>query len=201
MSDCSGSPAKCRARPETDVARCCHRRYRRHTAVPVAAAPGEPPPLGHPRVAPPLFRRRWGVRSHRRRHGFLWCVRPATDQSPAPPPPFSATSGAVRLGRGAVDHLHVIRRDGDERLKQALPKSPARPAVEPVVDGGRRTVDRWAILPAAPRFQDVDDAAQNPAIIDTPGARPITWKVRFDRCPLLIAQPELTSHDPSSIVS
>jgi hypothetical protein len=46
----------------------------------------------------------------------------------------------------------------------------------------------------------MDYTAQHSAAINTAGARAIARKVRFNRCPLLIAQPEFACHDPSSIV-
>jgi putative flippase GtrA len=72
----------------------------------------------------------------------------------------------VRLDRGAVDQVDIVRRGNRERCQDALPEPPPGSAVEAVVDGGGRSIDRRAILPARARTQHLDDPAKYPAVVD-----------------------------------
>lgn len=71
---------------------------------------------------------------------------------------------------------------------------PPRPPVEAVVDRCRWAVFRGAILPPATTFQHMDDAADDPAVINPSGAGLVRWKMRIDRTPRIIVQPENLSH-------
>lgn len=106
----------------------------------------------------------------------------------------------MRLGGGAVEKVDAARLGDDEGLQEALPQPAARPTMEAIVDGGRRSVDRGTILPAATDPQDVDDAAQDTSIIDPPRTRSTARQQRLDDCPLPIAEPELACHHSSSTV-
>lgn len=71
------------------------------------------------------------------------------------------------------------------------------PAVEPVVDRGRRAVFGRAVDPAATGSEDMDDARNHPPVIDTPRARLVLRDMRLDQRPLRIAQPEKVRHPTS----
>lgn len=115
-------------------------------------------------------------------------------------PLFCAGRRAVRLGRGAVDQVNAAWLGNRERLQQALPEPTPGPAVEAVLDRGRRPVHGRTILPTPARAQDMNDPAQDATIIDPPCARLISWQQRLDDRPLSIGEPELTRHHSSSTV-
>ena len=107
----------------------------------------------------------------------------------------------MRLCRGAVDELRIPFTDVDQRHEHALPNATARPAMKAIVDRRGRTVDRRTILPSASDFQDVDDPAQHPPIVDPPSAGLVVGQQRDNGTPLLLTQPKLSSHDPNSVSS
>jgi hypothetical protein len=107
----------------------------------------------------------------------------------------------VRLCRGPVDDLHIAFIDIDQRCEHALPNAATRPAMKAIVDCRGRTVDRWTILPTTSDFQDVDDPAQHPPIIDPPSTWLVVRQQWGDRAPLFFTQPKFSSHDPSSVSS
>lgn len=86
----------------------------------------------------------------------------------------------MNLGGRAVDHLRVGAIRSDQGLKQALPKSAPGPSIEAVVDRRRWAVDRRTVFPAAADFQDMYDATDDAAIVDTTGTWLIVWKQRLD---------------------
>jgi hypothetical protein len=45
----------------------------------------------------------------------------------------------------------------------------------------------------------VDDAADHSTVIHSMRARLVFWQQRIDRRPLPVRQPELSSHDPTSV--
>lgn len=143
-----------------------------------------------------LLRARLDGRNHRQQHGFLSICRLASDRLPRHPPPFSASGGSVRFCRGAVDHMNVATRRVDQGFKQSPPYSFGRPAVETVVDGCRRSVADWAILPSAARSQDMDDPADDPAVVSPMRAGLVGRKQRRNHRPLLIIKPKFSRHDP-----
>ena len=75
-------------------------------------------------------------------------------------------------------------------LKDALPDTAAGPSVVAVVDRGRRAIGGWHVAPAAPRLEDMKDAGDDPAIIDTRLARFAVREMRLDRRPSLVGKPE-----------
>ena len=99
----------------------------------------------------------------------------------------------MRLDVGAVDSgrmgQHARR---DQRLQDVAPDLPAGPAVEAVVDRRVRAVFRWAVAPAAAGLQNMQDATDDPPVIDPPGARLVLRQMRLDRRPGIVAQPEKT---------
>ena len=66
-----------------------------------------------------------------------------------------------------------------------------------IVDRRRWAIDRRTVLPAAPRFEHVDDAADDPAVVLAMRPRLVRRQQRFDRRPLPVVEPELPRHDPS----
>ena len=65
-----------------------------------------------------------------------------------------------------------------------------RPAVETVVYGRWRTVFGGAVLPATAALENMNDAADDPPVIHPTSAGLVLRKVRLDRRPSLIIQPE-----------
>src|SRR5579863_7786272 len=65
-------------------------------------------------------------------------------------------------------------------------------------DRRRRTVERRTVLPAAPRLEHVNDAADDPAIVLAMRPRLVLRRQRLDRRPLPIVEPEFPRRDPRS---
>ena len=100
------------------------------------------------------------------------------------------------LGSGAVDHLNAGI--GRRQCGKQLPPNPAsRPTMKAIVDRRRRAIDRRTVLPPAPRFEYVDDAADDPAVVLAMRPRLVRRQQRFNRRPLPVVEPELPGHDPS----
>lgn len=135
--------------------------------------------------------RRWGGRTHRSGRGFSWCDRHASDQSPAPVPPFSTSRATVRLYRRRIDQ-HLRRRSArrSQSLKDVLPDALVRPANEAVVERLARPVDQGRIHPAAACFQDMYDAADDPPVVHPRLAPCIHRKMRLKPRKLVVRQPE-----------
>jgi hypothetical protein len=55
------------------------------------------------------------------------------------------------------------------KASNRLPKSAPRPSIEAAVDRRRWTVDRRTVFPAAADFQDMNDAADDTATVETTG--------------------------------
>jgi hypothetical protein len=53
-----------------------------------------------------------------------------------------------------------------QRVKQQTPNAAHRPAAKAIVNRRRKPVDDWAILPPTAGLQDVDDAADDPPVVD-----------------------------------
>jgi len=82
----------------------------------------------------------------------------------------------------------------DQRLKDVGPNASAGPPVEAVVDRRRRAVFDRAVLPSASRLDDMENAADDTTVIDTPCARLVLRQVRLDRRPGFIIKPEKIAH-------
>ena len=107
----------------------------------------------------------------------------------------------MRLDVSAVDGRAFGHRTcRRQRLEQIDPEAFARPAVEAVVDRGRRAILHRAIAPAAPDLEDMDDAGDHPAIIHTAGTALVPWQKRFDNGPLFIRQPKQVPHRSLQVV-
>ncbi len=70
-----------------------------------------------------------------------------------------------------------------------------------IIDRGRRSVARWAILPTASRFEYVHNAADDPPIVHTTGTWTIAGQERVDSGPLPIREPKQVCHRTNSTVS
>ena len=75
-------------------------------------------------------------------------------------------------------------------LEQTLPDAPLGPAIVAVIDRRRWTVGGGYVAPAASRLQYMKNARDHRSIIDPRFARLTVGKMRLDRCPRLIRQPE-----------
>ena len=101
----------------------------------------------------------------------------------------------MRLDMSGVDRKLIgnSSRSGD-LLKHAFPDSLARPAIVAVVERRARSIGRWQIAPATTRLQDVQDAADHPAIVDPTRAWPTMWQLRLDHGPSFVTQPVEVIH-------
>ena len=94
----------------------------------------------------------------------------------------------MRLDVGAVDGdlFRGPRQALRQGREQVLPVPLLRPAVIAIVNGCRRAVLGWTILPPASRLENVDDAANNPPDILAAPPRRTVRQVRLDQLPLSI---------------
>src|SRR5258708_1447442 len=81
-------------------------------------------------------------------------------------PPFSAGGAAMSLDRGGVER----QRDGvfaelRQSFKDRTPSATFGPAVETIVDCRVGAIFGWAIAPTSPRFQHMNDAADELQIV------------------------------------
>ncbi len=113
-------------------------------------------------------------------------------------PPFSAERRALRLHIGGVDgDIIGSRARRGQRLQHSSPEPFSRPTVETIVDRRGRSVFLGAVLPAAAAFQDMEDTADDAAIVLSTSAGLVAWHERLDRRPLLIVQPKQSpAHHP-----
>jgi len=96
------------------------------------------------------------------------------------PPPFSTRSRAMRLDVRAVEQdlggRTASRSQGGERR---LPHAFLTPAHEPVIQRLVRALVDRRVLPPAARFQDMDDTADHPSVIDPRHAARIVGQIGF----------------------
>jgi len=113
-------------------------------------------------------------------------------RSPDPAPFFlRAGSRAVGLRIGAVDGNRPAEMPGfGQRREHLLPDLGMGPAVEAIVDRPPRAVFRRTVTPAAAALKNMKDAAQDTAVVDTPGSRLIPLQHRLEQRPRFVAQPE-----------
>ena len=93
-----------------------------------------------------------------------------------------------------MDVLLVIAPAPAKASTHTCPEPTARPAVEAVVDRRRRAVFRRAVAPSAPSLENMDNARDDAPVIDAPRAGLVLGKMRLNRGPLRIAQPEKLAH-------
>lgn len=78
-----------------------------------------------------------------------------------------------------------------QRLEDRFPHALLGPADEAVIERLARTVDRRGIDPTAARLKNVNDAADDTAVVDPRLAARVGWKMRLKPRELLIRQPEV----------
>ena len=106
-------------------------------------------------------------------------------------PPFSPTCRAMRLYVGRVDHLRVGGSPVTGKFaEQVFPDAALRPAHETVIDGCGRTVFRRTITPAAATLENMNDPADNAAVVRPINPTHVRGQMRLDPSPLLIVQPK-----------
>ena len=107
----------------------------------------------------------------------------------------------MRFDVCGVDHLRVRRAPTPGQLpEQVFPDAAPCPAHKAIIDRHVRAVFRRAIAPATTAFQDMNDAADNPPIIDPLDAPHIGRQMRRDPSPLFVAQPkQIAAHDPDPL--
>lgn len=100
----------------------------------------------------------------------------------------------MRLDRRRVDqHLRRGAAHRCQRMEDVFPNAFGRPPNEAIVERLARAVDGRRINPATPGLQHMDDAADDPAVID-PGLAPrIGGKMRLKPRKLAVVQPETVS--------
>ncbi len=97
----------------------------------------------------------------------------------------------MRLQKCAVHHHRIALSPGLRQfLKDLGEDTHPGPASEPVVQGLVGAMDCWRILPPKTVSPDVDDAAQNLAVVGS-GAPSDLGKERLNASHLLWAQPEV----------
>jgi hypothetical protein len=100
----------------------------------------------------------------------------------------------VRFDVGGIDHLRVGGSPVPGKLpEQVFPDATSRPAHEAVINRRRRTINFRAIAPAAAAPEHVHDPADHAPVICSLDAAYIRRQMRFNPCPLFVAQPEQIS--------
>ena len=170
---------------------CCRSPCRRagcgtSEGVPATSKPACNQPLGRRST-----RRRSAGRECRSRRGSWSSARRASARSPGSSPPFSAGSGAMRLHGRAVDQ-DVSRCAGRRRqsMEEPLPDALRGPSDVSVVERLSRSVVGRGVDPTPARLQDMDDAADHAAIIDSRLSAGFTRQMRRNPIELLVRQPE-----------
>jgi hypothetical protein len=107
---------------------------------------------------------------------------------------FSAGSGTLNLDGGAVDGSRVVGDGLRQRVENPLPKSPAAPAVEAIVDRRGGSIDCRAVLPPAAAAQDMDNPTDDPPVVLAARTGVDLGKQRIDRRPCFVANQVLVSH-------
>jgi len=108
--------------------------------------------------------------------------------------PFAAGRAPMRLDRRRVDEdLGRWASGRGERVEDPNPHALRRPAHEPIVERLVRTIDLRRIDPAATGLQDVDDARDDPSVIDPRLASRVGRKQRLEAGKLLRRQPEMVA--------
>ena len=131
----------------------------------------------------------------------MCCALRASGQQPASAPPFSARCRAVRFDMRGVDHLRICGSPIPSKLaKQIFPDAAACPACEAIIDCRRRTILGWAITPPATALQNMDDSADDTAVVCPLDASDVRRQTRLDPRPLIIAQPkQIPAHGPDPL--
>lgn len=100
----------------------------------------------------------------------------------------------MSLDRRRVDQ-HFRWRTARRRqgLEDIHPNAFGRPAHEAIVEGLAGTVDGRGIDPSTPRLQHVNDATDDPSVVDPRFASRVRRKMRLKPRELVVAQPEIIS--------
>lgn len=105
--------------------------------------------------------------------------------------PFAARGAAMRLHSGRVDQ-YLSRRPASsgQGMKQIRPDAFGGPALETVVQRLVRPVGRRRILPPTAGYQNMNDTADDAAIIDAGLAAGVTRQMALKPRKLGVGQPE-----------
>ena len=102
-----------------------------------------------------------------------------------------ADGGAMGLDMGAVeDHGAIVGMHAGKLGEDAMEHAFLRPAPKTVVEGLVRAIGGGCVLPAQTIADDMNDAADDPAIIHTWNAPGIGRKIGFDTGELFFRKPE-----------
>jgi hypothetical protein len=142
---------------------------------------------------------RAGVLLRRRVRGFLSCARRASAQWLDFAPPFScAARRAMRLDGRTIDHRE--RRGiatSNERREYTLPQTALAPPIISIEDRRIRPVSLGKCAPSAALAQPMDDPADDATIVRALRSSVDHRKMRLDRRPLLVIEPEIVRHESS----
>ncbi len=100
----------------------------------------------------------------------------------------------MSLDRRGVDQ-HLRRRTARRchRMEDVFPNAFGRPAHEAIVKRLAGAVDGRRVNPATPGLQHMNDAADDPPVVDPGLASRIGWKMRLKPRELAVVQPETVS--------
>ena len=94
-------------------------------------------------------------------------------------------------GRGIDQHLLRWSVGQCQGMEDIRPDTLGRPAHEAIVERLARAIDGWRIDPTAAGLQDMDDPADDAAVIDPWLAARVGRKMRLKSCKLSRTQPEI----------
>ena len=98
----------------------------------------------------------------------------------------------MRLQVGGVDHHRPGRRAlGGQLLDEAVEHARLAPANETVVERLVGAVAGWCVAPHQARADDVDDAADDLAIVDPPHTAHLVGQKRLNTSELSVGKPEM----------
>jgi len=134
---------------------------------------------------------RWAGSRDRSARGSWSCARRASGRWPGCAPPFSARGRAVRLhGRGVDKHLGRGTAGAGQSMEEIDPDSLGGPADIAVIKRLAWPIVRRRIDPAPAGLQDMDDAADHAAVVNSRLASRIRRQIRLDPRELRLREPE-----------
>ena len=101
-------------------------------------------------------------------------------------------------GRRVDQHFGGWAAGRGQGMKHVRPDALGRPALETVVERLAQAIDRRRVLPSATGDENVDDAADHPAVIDARLAARVGWKIKLKPFKLLVVQPKISLIHPRS---
>ena len=100
--------------------------------------------------------------------------------------PFSRGPVLVNRDTGCIDHDDVAILDFGDFLRQSIPHARLVPAKEAAVAGGRRAVTLGDFRPRRTRPEALENAVENPTVINTAAHREACSEAGGDHRPFVI---------------